>query len=230
MTAPIILDEIPFDLDGAALKTRLSLYEDDAEEFDELLARCRELARPKAVYKTCYIEDRGEETVTLAGITFTSRALRANLADVEKVFPHVATCGNELEELEAGLDPFARFWADTVKAELLHCARRFLDAYIDRVHGLPKAARMSPGSGDASIWPIQEQRPLFDLLGEVEGMVGVRLTETFLMLPNKSVSGIRYPAAVDFRSCQLCHRADCPGRAAEFDAELYARMGLDEHP
>ena len=39
-------------------------------------------------------------------------------------------------------------------------------------------------------WPIEEQQPLFRLLGDTERAVGVRLTDSMLMVPTKSVSGI----------------------------------------
>ena len=52
--------------------------------------------------------------------------------------------------------------------------------------------------------------------------MGVRLTDSFLMVPNKSVSGIFFPAEVTFTSCQLCQRGVCPGRRAPFDPKLHA--------
>jgi len=49
----------------------------------------------------------------------------------------------------------------------------------------------------------------------------VELTDSFLMKPNKTVSGIVFPTEEDFRSCQVCRRADCPSRSAAFDAHLW---------
>ena len=80
---------------------------------------------------------------------------------------------------------------------------------------------MSPGSGDAVIWPIEQQRNLFALLGDGSQQIGVQLTDSCLMIPNKSVSGIRYPTEIDFHTCQVCHREDCPGRIAPFDEEQW---------
>jgi hypothetical protein len=79
---------------------------------------------------------------------------------------------------------------------------------------------MNPGSGDARLWPIGQQRPLFELLGDVEAAIGVRLTPSFLMVPNKSVSGILFPTEVRFESCQLCTRENCPRRRAPYSGEL----------
>ena len=77
------------------------------------------------------------------------------------------------------------------------------------------------GSGDATVWPIEQQRQLFALLGDVKSAIGVRLTDSCLMVPNKTVSGIRFPTEKDFRACQVCHRKECPNRSAPFDKALW---------
>jgi hypothetical protein len=41
------------------------------------------------------------------------------------------------------------------------------------------------------------------------------------MLPNKSVSGIRFPTEIAFESCQLCRRENCSSRRAAFDKNMY---------
>jgi hypothetical protein len=49
----------------------------------------------------------------------------------------------------------------------------------------------------------------------------VTLTDSFLMVPTKSVSGIVFPTEVSFESCRLCPRSDCPGRRAKYDPNLW---------
>lgn len=39
---------------------------------------------------------------------------------------------------------------------------------------------MSPGAGALDNWPIEQQRELFSLLGNVDTMIGVKLTEVGL--------------------------------------------------
>jgi predicted transcriptional regulator len=80
---------------------------------------------------------------------------------------------------------------------------------------------MSPGS--LADWPIQAQRPLFALFDGAEARIEVRLKDSLLMVPSKSVSGIRFPTEQTFASCQLCPRADCPSRQAPYDPELYEK-------
>jgi hypothetical protein len=197
----------------------------DEREFKELVDTARELGRPKALYEACFIDARGPETVTISGITFTSPVLRRNLEKAERVFAFVATCGHELDEvrLPAG-DYLKGFWWDAIKASLLRSAREHLERELAQRFALGKTAVMNPGSGDANVWPIEQQKELFSLLGDVRGQIGVRLTDSFLMVPNKTVSGVRFPTEVDFRSCQLCHRPGCPSRGAAFDRQLWESM------
>ena len=225
-----VLDEIPFSLDAQSLMERLRITEgsETAEEFRDLLRVAAECARPKAMYKEAYVETGDDDRVRLDGVTFVSRPLRMNLDSVHRVFAYVATCGREVDEAApAPGDVLKAFWWDAIKADLLSAARTYLTNHVKTRYRLGKTAYMSPGSADATIWPIRQQRQLFRLLGNVEAKIGVQLTDSFLMVPNKSVSGILFPTEKDFRSCQLCHRENCPGRRAPFDHELWASMVED---
>lgn len=219
-----VLGEIPAELDLESLEKHLHLESasDGAREFRGLADQARNLARPKALFGECYVERRGVDTVTLDNVTFTSAALRARLDQVERVFPYLATCGREVDELAPAPGDFlAQYWLDAIKAALLECSRRYLRNYLEQKYALGKTSSMHPGSGDANVWPIEQQVPLFSLLGDVEGQIGVSLTPSFLMTPIKTVSGILFPTETDFQTCQLCHRAICPSRKAPFDEALW---------
>lgn len=226
MSKPLsmLLDNIPFTPDIPALLQRLQLdaESDLAEEVAELARRTAGVGRPRALFREAFIEGRGEETVAIDGVTFTSRVLASNLAEVQRVFPYVATCGPEFDEAFADCDDeFLRYALDCVKEQALWAAMEALRVTLEERYGLLKKSAMNPGSGDVDVWPIEEQGPLFRLLGDVTGQTGVVLSETFLMHPNKSVSGIFFPTEVDFVTCALCHRTDCPNRRAPFDEHLW---------
>jgi hypothetical protein len=213
-----VLDDIPFRLDETAF-LRLTHLESTAE-VGGLLERGAAAARPKAVYKVCYVGERGADRVRIEGQEFRSEVLARNLEEVERVFPYVATCGSELEELEEAEQPtadlFARYCLDVLKELALAAARDRLLEHLRTAHGATRLSSMNPGSGDARLWPLGQQRPLFGLLGDVQGAIGVRLTPSLLMRPNKSVSGILFPSEAHFESCQLCTREDCPRRRAPY--------------
>ena len=68
-----------------------------------------------------------------------------------------------------------------------------------------------------------DEKVLFDLLGEAPAAIGVKLLDSMLMTPTKSVSGIRFPTEETFESCQLCPMENCPNRRAPYDESLYER-------
>ena len=218
------LTQIAPALDPAALLARVHVApeSDDAAVVMALIDQARAVARPKALYAEAFVEGRGDDTIRIDGITFTGRMLRRKLETVERVFPYVATCGHELDRvpLPAG-DVLVQFWWDAIKAELLAAARAHLLAHLTARFRLGQTARMSPGSGDAEVWPIEQQRLLFALLGGVTPFIGVRLTESCLMIPNKTVSGLLFSTEEDFQTCQVCHRDSCPNRRAPFDAAVW---------
>lgn len=223
-----VLDPIPFRLCPESLQKELRVRpgSGDAAALERLVDRAREVARPRAVYAEAFVEDRGEETVRLGGMTFHSRALRRSLGDVERVFPFVATCGREIDEAKPAPqdDVVTAFWWDALQERLLEVALAAVADDIENRFRLGRTAMMSPGAAEATVWPIEEQGPLFALLGDVEARIGVRLNESFFMIPTKSVSGIRFASERDLKSCQVCGRPDCPRRAAPFDPILWEEL------
>ena len=220
----IVLQNLPFELNFDSLLSRLHIQNgsDHAIELHELVEILRPHMNPKAVYKESYIENRRKNSVTIDCVAFTSRVLRTNLNKVERVFPFVATCGKEIDDLDLASGDFIKqFWIDTIKEIALEFVCMHLKEYLNRRYALGKTSSMSPGSGDVDTWPIEQQRDLFSLFGNVYELIGVELTDSFLMKPNKSVSGIRFPTEIDFRSCQLCHRENCSSRSAPFDRILW---------
>ncbi len=216
-----VLDSIPFSFEPEEFRklTHIDLSAPSTRAAAGLLEAALLVARPKAVYKVCYIEERSQGGVELEGIRFTSEVLSRNLSEVERVFPYIVTCGVELDTVAISQnDVFAGFLLDGLKELALRQAIEHLKAHLAGNYGLDaqKMSTMNPGSGNRNVWPIGQQRQLFQLLGDVETLVGVRLTDSCLMTPNKTVSGILFPTDVPFVSCQLCTRENCPRRRAEY--------------
>lgn len=217
-----LLGAIPFEPDTAYLHKRLRIKEGSgaAADLEQMLGTAVRLAHPRAIYLESYISTRGEDWVDIEGIRFSSRVLRVNMEQAYRVFPFLATCGQELQTWAEGFeDLLERYWAEAIKESALACARQALFNHMEAHYNPGRTASMSPGS--LQDWPIQEQQPLFRLFGDRAGQIGVQLTESMLMIPTKTVSGIRFPTEVAFESCQLCPREGCPGRRAPFDPTLY---------
>ncbi len=209
LTPEFLLDKINFNRGGK-----------EAEMIQQMAEEAVEVASPKGLYTIAYIENKSEDRVDIEGVTFTSRVLRVNLNEVQRVFPYVVTCGQELAEWsEKYNDVLENYLADNIMEIYLIEARDFLKKHISANYNPGQISKMNPGS--LRDWPISEQTSLFELLGDVRGKIGVELTSTYLMKPIKSTSGIWFPVEIDYENCQLCPRQDCPNRQAEYQEGLY---------
>jgi hypothetical protein len=220
----IILERIAFDPDMAALMNRLHIEPGSsaADEVEDFVEQLRSIARPRALYGLAYVTAKQDEEVTIEGIVFHSRVLRVNLDACYHVFPYIATCGPEFDawfRAQGQDDLLLTYWLDVIKEMALRQAIRALMDDLEARFAPGETSAMNPGS--LADWPLPQQRPLFRLLGDPEADIGVRLTDSCLMEPNKSVSGIRFATEESFASCQLCPREVCPGRRAPYDAALY---------
>lgn len=218
-----ILDAIPFEPDVPALQKRLHVRpgSSSAAELERLLADARTLAHPRALYRMAFISNRGGDWVEIEGVRFDSRVLRVNVGAAQRVFAELATCGPELQEWAEGMDDMmARFWAEAIKEAALFCAVRALEADLEQRYRPGKTSYMSPGS--LADWPIEQQRVLFALFENRQEAIGVRLTDSMLMVPTKTVSRVCFPTEASFASCQLCPREGCPNRRAPYEPELFA--------
>jgi hypothetical protein len=225
----MLIENIPISLESNELVRRLRL---DKHEYavplvEELIETARPLIAPKALYQIAYIDKKAQDAIEIGGLSFRSRVLRKNLDPAERVFPFVLTIGGQLEEIAGSSgDLLRQYYLETIADLALLSAAAYFENYLKTHYGLFKISSMSPGS--LPDWPVTEQKPLFALLGDAEAAIGVRLTESMLMIPRKSVSGIYFPTEVSFFSCQLCERAGCPGRKAAFDGTLRQTYGLTE--
>jgi len=219
------LEHIPVELDPLEIKEKLRL--DRSENMETLIKTAQPLIKARALYKVSYVDDRLEDALQLDGVRFRSRVLRTNLGKAERVFPYVATIGQELEDRAASCkDLLEQYYLDTIGNVAITAARKFLENHLRDVFQAGKMSRMNPGS--LSDWPIQEQKTLFSILGDVDAAIGVRLTESYLMIPRKSVSGIYFPTEISFLSCEICPRKECPSRQAAYDRTLAMKYRVAE--
>ena len=216
-----ILDAIPLQIELEQLSKQLRIKEGSGhlEKMKKLAEQAQAVGKPKAFYRMAYIDDRTDDRIKVNGVWLSSRILQVNLERAHRVFPFVATCGRELEEWSQSItDLLEKYWADAIKEMALRQAVKHLNEYLVENYRPGNLSRMNPGS--LPDWPLPEQRPLFEILGEGPGAIGMQLTDHFLMLPIKSVSGIWFPTEVSFESCGLCPRENCRGRRAAYDPGL----------
>ncbi len=217
--------DFPVTLTFDTVKEKLLLVdEEDIALVHSLYQKAIELARPKALYRICSIGEIDGSNVTINGVTFTSAALAKNLTGTNRVFAYIVTCGTEVDVWSRQeKDYFISLWLDMIKEMILADANiQFID-YLLKTYDIEKYATMNPGSGDASVWPLAQQLPLFELIGDVEHGCGVTMQNGFLMWPTKSVSGILFPSDQGYVNCILCQRETCPNRQVPYNPKiLYA--------
>ena len=184
-----------------------------------LVEHARKIGRPKALYALAGIDDIDENGVVLDGIRINSRVLAINLRSVNRAFPYLATSGKELYNWKESQDGMLeKYYADEISQLALRRAEKFLKDLLKDSYKLGKTSTMNPGS--LADWPLAGQKDLFKLLGNRASLIGVELTESMLMLPNRTVSGIRFASEEGYSNCKLCPRENCSHRSKPYDPDL----------
>ncbi len=188
----------------------------DAHTEDELRicgAELERTARPRAVW-TAFPLTLGEDSATLAGLTFHSRSLRRHLDGCGQAALFAATLGVECDRL------LRRYGAsDMGRAVMVQaCAASLLEAYCDECGqklagetGRYLRPRFSPGYGD---WAVQDQRGILDALAAGK-RIGLNATEALMLTPTKSVTAVVGLADTPWcgaEGCAGCGKRECAFR------------------
>lgn len=195
--------------------------EETAEELADMLAEADALAEPVVIFGVCPVES--GDSVRIGKIGVDAPLVEEKLRGKSRCFPYVATCGRALESWSWQYqgDFLAEFWAEEIKKRYLQKLATQFFAYIrETYHVEGYLTAVNPGS--LKDWPVSGQRELFALLGGrdyVEEAIGVRYTDSFLMLPTKSISGIAFENEVFYENCQYCPLVRCPNRRAASKTE-----------
>lgn len=223
---PIVLDYFRFQpqFDLIARELKIKPVSSAANELKSLISDAEVIAKPKAIYTITSIEKKDQHVVYLNDVKFNSQLLCINLRGLNRTFPYIVTCGVELDHWKNSIkDTITHFFADHITGLALKVALEGLFTQIKKRYGLKQTATMNPGSLED--WPLQAQTPLFSLFGNPELTIGVRLTESLLMVPRQSVSGILFETETDFENCRLCPKENCPSRKVPYN-ELVAQKYL----
>lgn len=193
-------------------------YVPDAEMIEcieERIARIAQWCRPRYGYELFQVTDRDARSICLDGEKLTTGGIITRyLEDAEFVAVFVATAGEEFEkwlreEARSG-DILREFIAANIGSEIAEAANRAFCAAFETncaPQGLHIGNPYSPGYCG---WNITDQRTLFSMLPPAP--CGVRLNDSCLMTPIKSVSGIipvgRYVRKEPY-GCAICNSATC---------------------
>lgn len=188
--------------------------------------RLQDLIRPRIMWKEFDIDHTDKSGVTLTnGLTLQSRKMAWTLKNAFSLIVFIATVGKKIDrEIESLMDGGALthgYIADALGsgaveslADRFHTDMAKMAAKNNQYIGL----RFSPGYCD---WPVTEQQKLFSLLDSVA--IGVKLADTCLMAPRKSISGVfgifdkaHVPTErKKHNPCLQCGKKDCIARRVE---------------
>jgi hypothetical protein len=180
------------------------------------------LIKPRIHFKKHKIQQISRGGVQLASDTsLRSPKLSRTMRGSEEVVCFVGTIGKGIEKEIKRLVNLRRlseaYVMDAMGSVLVeNLVDQFQSHLDDHYKAQDKALglRFSPGYCD---WPVTEQKKLFDLLEPHKA--GVELTETCLMRPRKSISGViplfqadNCGEQGDYNPCWECKKLDCTAR------------------
>lgn len=230
----VILDDFPFVVSLAEAADRVRLDRDDPENagdleaLERLVEKVNRIARPKVLIRELTAREIPPDGLELNGKKFSGRIFRSICLPSSRVWAVCLTCGTETAVLEPELDILERYWLEELRMLLLGCARDAAHAYLQQAAGAEKLATVAPGAGPADLWPLTQMADLFELMGGRTLPIGVRLTDSMLMLPEKSSAAICFASEHSYAGCLYCQRTNCPQRRAAYDpdAEKQKDFGL----
>jgi len=194
---------------------------------DSQIARAHKLIKPVYTYKLKAIEDIHEEQVFMAGsLVLTSKIVSYVLSDCRWAAVFLVTIGSDLGEEMSKLmkkgDILEALILDAIGSEAVEQACFKVQGAVKEragVNGCQATAAYSPGYCD---WDVSQQKVLFQALDSTS--LGVSLTESCMMVPEKSVSGIIGIGKFDKTKPPPClvvcsKRASCTYKRVDWDPE-----------
>lgn len=186
----------------------------------ESVSECKSISRPACGYRILSVnkEHTSPESIAIGDIRFNCQKIvkaRLNNADLVAIFS--CTIGSEMETyasrcFEEG-DAVKGHFADVVASAAVELLTDLLHNHIAEsilTQQLNVTNRFSPGYCG---WPVSEQRTLFSFFPE--NFCGIKVTDSSLMLPKKSTSGIIGIGSSVKRepyTCNRCSRKECTYR------------------
>lgn len=192
------------------------------ERTKKLVESClKELERetsPKSLLKVWPLVLGDEYEIDGGCFQTVSRNLWKNLKDCSRIAVFAATLGVGADKLIQKYEKLEISRAVVLQAAATAMLEAFCDSACQELkeeyesRGLYLRPRFSPGYGD---FPLENQKNLLDAL-EAGKRIGIKLTDSLLMTPVKSVTAVmgisKKPYRCEVKGCQACGKADCPYR------------------
>ena len=197
-TRKIAPGDVPFDFERAYSFLKIQKSSDKFQVMHEMVKRLYDehchLLEPQykyEIYKVAGSQSGSFSILLDSGVSFVGKGIHTLLSHSRYAAVFLLTVGGGIDEAMKRLseDDFTEAYfldgvASTVAQGLLHLLKSDVQAEAQRL-GCEVAYRFSPGYAK---WELQEQEKIFSLLKGED--IGMSLSDTFYMLPQKSLSGV----------------------------------------
>ena len=187
---------------------------------DDSLDRANDLISPRGVYNLKEIVSFSGESILIEGnISFNTAKIGSYLIKCcDQIAVFLLTIGHDLEKEVDKLMGQGEFLSalilDALGSEAVDtAANHFKELIRGSQNERGVTPRFSPGCCD---WKLSDQSSIFKLLDSSK--LGVELTESYMMIPRKSISGVVGLGRIEKTikepiPCQFCSNRDCPNWA-----------------
>lgn len=181
---------------------------------DETVEELNGALEQKFVFRVFPVKETGDTYVDLGFARIESRNLAKNMKGCREVVFLAATLGSRVERLLRRYNRMEMSRAVVLQAAATEAIEKYCDACEGEIQkDLSRESymrpRFSPGYGD---FPLEFQREMLGVL-DASKQIGVTLTDSFLMMPSKSVTaviGISGEKTECIRQgCEACEKTDC---------------------
>lgn len=179
---------------------------------NQVLEEISGFCKPQYLYRVYNGNIPNQTGINISDVHFsTGRIINSQLSGADQFCVFVTTVGHEFDQYVKK----ARAEGDLVKEFILDSlgsviAEACISKIVDELTQLSEMKQSYPYSPGYCGWKLTEQCRLFSLLPE--SPCGISLTESCLMLPIKSISGIiALGKGVEKKaySCAICHNINC---------------------
>ncbi len=190
--------DVPFDFERAYKFLKIKKTSDKFARMHDMVAdlyqEYRDYFEPRYCYKICQVAggQSGSFNILLdEGISFTGRGIHRLLTHSRYVACFVLTVGERIDEVHAAFSPdefTESYFLDGIASTMTHGLLGLLEKELHekaQALGCALGSRFSPGYAK---WDLSEQKKLLTLVKADQ--IGVRLSDEYFMLPQKSLSGV----------------------------------------
>jgi hypothetical protein len=192
-----------------------------AENIEKIIVFAQTFCIPRAGYKVYNINSIDKNFIEINKVSMkTGPIITKYLLKSTHIAVFVATAGKEyddyLQKLKAEGDLVNEFLADAVGSEIAEATVRFITDKVTEEAKIIGHSVTKPYSPGYCRWHVREQKQLFSFL--TDQPCGIKLNDSFMMHPIKSVSGIiGIGTEVEYSpyACEICGLKSCYKRKDE---------------